>query len=142
MIWKFFFFAISLQRYVFMRALTYAVLKMVFSLMADWNVVSNSEFFILIHTSSHIFCAKNISECAIFYSLSTSWFKAEASFNEKISFMRSGEKVFKSLNDSIVRRCKIFKWIIRIIILFRIVLCKLIYEVYLILLFIYLQRSR
>ena len=142
MIWKFFFFAISLQRYVFMRALTYAVLKMVFSLMADWNVVSNPEFFILIHTSSHIFCAKNISECAIFYSLSTSWFKAEASFNEKISFMRSGEKVFKSLNDSIVRRCKIFKWIIRIIILFRIVLCKLIYEVYLILLFIYLQRSR
>ena len=72
-----------------MRALTYAVLKMVFSLMADWNVVSNSEFFILIHTSSHIFCAKNISECAIFYSLSASGFKTEASFNMKISFMRS-----------------------------------------------------
>ena len=91
-----------------MRALTYAVLKMVFSLMADWNVVSNPEFFILIHTSSHIFCAKNISECTIFYSLSTSGFKTEASFNEKISSMKSGEKVFKSLNNSIVRRCEIF----------------------------------
>ena len=75
-----------------MRALTYAVLKTVFSLMADWNLVSNPEFFILIHTCSHIFCAKNISECAIFYSLSTSGFKTEASFNEKISFMRSREK--------------------------------------------------
>ena len=30
-----------------------------------------------------------MSECAIFYSLSTSGFKTEASFNEKISFMRS-----------------------------------------------------
>ena len=72
-----------------MKALTYAVLKTVFSLKAHWNVVSNPEFFILIHTSSHIFCAKNISECVIFYSLSTSGFKTEASFNMKISFMRS-----------------------------------------------------
>ena len=53
-----------------MRDLTYAVLKTVFSLMADWNVVTNPWFF-MIHTSSHIFCPKNISECAIFYSLST-----------------------------------------------------------------------
>ena len=72
-----------------MRALTHAVLKTVFTLMADWNVVSNPEFFILIGTSSHIFCANNVSECAIFYSLSTSGFKTEALFNEKIPFMRS-----------------------------------------------------
>ena len=91
-----------------MGALTYVVLKTVFSLMGDWNVVRNPKFFMLLHTSSHIFCTKHISECAIFYSLSTSGFKTEASFNEKISFMRSGEKVFKSLNNSIVRRCEIF----------------------------------
>ena len=30
-------------------------LKTVFSLMADWNVVSNPVFFMLFHTSSHIF---------------------------------------------------------------------------------------
>ena len=77
-------------------------------LMADWNVVSNPEFFMLFHKSFHIFYAKIISECAIFYSLSTSAFKTEASFNDKISFMSSGEKVFKSLSNSIVRRCEIF----------------------------------
>ena len=76
--------------------------------MADWNIVSNSEFFMLFHTSSHDFCVKNISECTIFSSLNTSGFKTEASFGEKILFMRSGEKVFKSLNNSIVRRCEIF----------------------------------
>ena len=76
--------------------------------MADWNVVSNPEFFMLCRTSSHIICAENTSECAIFCSLSTSRFKIETSFNEKIVFMRSGEKVFKSLNNSIVRRCEIF----------------------------------
>ena len=59
--------------------------------MADWNAVSNSEFFMLFHASS-VFCVKNISECTIFYSLSTSGFKTEASFDEKILFMRSGEK--------------------------------------------------
>ena len=41
-----------------MGALTYVVLKTVFSLMGDWNVVHNPEFFMLLHTSSHIFCAK------------------------------------------------------------------------------------
>ena len=91
-----------------MGALTYVVLKTVFNLMGDWNVVRNLEFFKLLQTSSHRFCAKNISECPIFYSLSTTGFKIEASFNEKISFMRSGEKVFKTLNNSILRRCEIF----------------------------------
>ena len=38
------------------------------------------------------FLRYNISECVIFYSLCTSGFKTEASFNEKISFMRSAEK--------------------------------------------------
>ena len=63
--------------------------------MADWNAVSNSEFFMLFHASSNVFCVKNISECTIFYSLSTSGFKTEASFDEKILFMRSGEKSVK-----------------------------------------------
>ena len=49
-----------------MGAFTYVVLKMASSLMADWNVVSNPEFFMLFHTSSHIFRAKNMTECAIF----------------------------------------------------------------------------
>ena len=84
------------------------VLKTIFNLMSDWNVFRNPEIFMLLQTSSHRFCAKIISECPIFYSLSTTRFKTEASFNEKISFMRSGEKVFKSLNNSIVRRCEIF----------------------------------
>ena len=88
-----------------MGALTYMVLKTVFILMADWSVVSNPE---LCRTSSHILCAEITSECAICCSLSTSGFKTEGSFNEKISFMRSGEKVFKRLNDFIVRRCEIF----------------------------------
>ena len=73
------------------------VLKAVFSVMSDWNVVLDPEFFMLLHTISHISGAKNISKCAIFYTLSTFGFKTEASFNEKISFMRSGE-----------RRCEIF----------------------------------
>ena len=73
-----------------MGALTYVVLKTAPSLMADWNVVNNPQFFKLFRTSSHIFCTKNISKCAIFYSLRTSGFKFEASFHEKISFMRSG----------------------------------------------------
>ena len=77
--------------------------------MADWNVVSNPEFFMLIHKSSHIFCAKNISECAISCSISTSGFKTETSFIEKISFMRSLEKVFKSLNDYTVGRVSVLK---------------------------------
>ena len=50
--------------------------------------------FLCCFAQGHIFCAKNISECAIFYSLSTSGFKTEASFNQKIYFMRSGGKVF------------------------------------------------
>ena len=87
-----------------MGVLTYVVLKTVFILMADWSVVSNPE---LCCTSSHVLCAKITSECAIFCSLSTSGFKNEASFNKKISFMSSGEKVFKSLSDSILRRCEI-----------------------------------
>ena len=92
-----------------MRPLTYVVLKTVSSLMADCNVVSNPEFFKLFRTSSRTFCAKNISECAILYSLNTSRFKSEASFNEEIPFMRSGKKAFKSLNNSIIRRRK-FIW--------------------------------
>ena len=71
-----------------MGALAYVVLKTVFSLTGDWNVVRNFDFFMLLHTSSHIFCAKNISECAIFHSYSTSGFKTEASFNEKISLRK------------------------------------------------------
>ena len=62
--------------------------------MGDWNAALDPEFFMLLHTISHISGAKNISKCAIFYTLG---FKTEASFNEKISFMRSG-----------VRRCEIF----------------------------------
>ena len=34
--------------------------------MADLNVVSNPEFFILFHINSHIFGAKNTSDCANF----------------------------------------------------------------------------
>ena len=41
-----------------MGALTYMVLKMVSSLMTDWNVDSNPKFFILFYTSSHIFVLK------------------------------------------------------------------------------------
>ena len=85
------------------------LLQTVSRLMADWNVVSNPKFFYaVLHKLSYFFCAKYISEYAIFYSLSTSGFKTEASFNEEISFMRSGEKAFKSLNNSIVRRCGYF----------------------------------
>ena len=47
--------------------------------MADWNVVSNPEFFMLCRTTSHILCAENTSECAIFCSLSTSGFKTDTS---------------------------------------------------------------
>ena len=42
------------------------------SLMADLTVANNPKFFCI---SSHIFGAKNTSECAIFYWLSTSGFK-------------------------------------------------------------------
>ena len=51
-----------------MGALTFGVLKAVYSLMTDWNVLRNPELLILIRLSSHILCAKNISGCAIFYS--------------------------------------------------------------------------
>ena len=94
------------MKYIFIRALTYVVLKTVSSLMANCNVVKNLELFTLFGTNSHIFHAKNISECVTFYSFSTSGFKTEASFNEKISFMRSGEKTFKSSNNSIITRCE------------------------------------
>ena len=57
---KFFFSAISHLKDIFMGAFTYMVLKAVSSLMADWNVVSSPESFILFRTSSHIFFAKNI----------------------------------------------------------------------------------
>ena len=77
--------------------------------MADWNVVISPEIFMLFRTSSHNFGAKNINERAIFYSLSTSGFKTEASFNERISSIRSEEKAFKSLINSIVRNCE-FLW--------------------------------
>ena len=49
-----------------MGALTYVVLKTVFSLMADWNVVSNPEFFMLCRTTSHILCAENTSQVTFF----------------------------------------------------------------------------
>ena len=87
-----------------MGPLTDVVVKTVSSLMADENVVGNPKLFMLCHTSSDIFGAKNISEYAILHSIGTSGFKTEASFNEKISFMRSCEKVLKSLNNSIVRK--------------------------------------
>ena len=48
----------------------------------------------MFRTGSYIFCAKNIKERAIFYSLSTSGFKTEESFYETISFKRSKEKAF------------------------------------------------
>ena len=82
-----------------MGTLTYVVLKRVSSLMADWNVISNPEFFMLFHTSCHIFGAKSTSECAISCSISTSEIKTEASVNRK-TFMRSGEKTIKTLNNS------------------------------------------
>ena len=65
-------------------------------------------FYTVSHKLSYFFRDKNNKECAIFYSLSTYRLKTEASFNEKISFMRSGEKVLKSLNNFIVRRCGMF----------------------------------
>ena len=99
----------SCLRHIFIGPLTYVVLKTVPSLMDDWNVVISPEIFMLFRTSSHIFRAKNINERAIFYSLSTSGFKNEASFNERISSIRSEEKAFKSLNNSIVRNGE-FLW--------------------------------
>ena len=54
---KVFFFTMSRLRHKFPEAFIYVVLKMVSSLMADWNV-SNPEFFMLFHTNPHIFCAK------------------------------------------------------------------------------------
>ena len=50
-----------------MGPLTCVVLKTIPSLKAHWNVISNPEFLMLFRTSSHIFGAKNVSECAIFY---------------------------------------------------------------------------
>ena len=47
--------------------MTYVVLKMISSLMADLNVFSNLEFFRLFRTSFNIFDTKNTSECAILY---------------------------------------------------------------------------
>ena len=88
------------------------------------------------HINSHIFCAKNISEYAIFYSLSTSEFKTEALFNEKMSFMRSGENRFKLFLSK--KMWDLLENWNRIISLFLKVLCKLIYEGHLILLFTYL----
>ena len=67
-----------------------------------------------------------------FLLISTSGFKSEASFNEKISFMRSGEQVIKSLNNSIVRWCDFLLSIET----------ELICEVCLISLFINQQRSK
>ena len=75
---------------------------------------------------------KGTIECDIFYWLSTFGFKTEASFNEKISFMRSGEKSFNTLNNSMVRNCEIVPLLYwnRIISLFLKVLCKFIYEAF------------
>ena len=96
--------------------------------MVDCNVVSNPEFFMLFCTSS-----KKISEGAIFYSLSTSGFITEASFNGKIYFMRSEEKEFKSLNNSIGRRYEFLRCTeTEYSFFFLKVFCKLIYEVYLV----------
>ena len=53
-------------------------LKWSLFLMPDWNSVSNPEFFMLIHTSFHIFCAKNLG--AISYSLSISKFSSSVFF--------------------------------------------------------------
>ena len=79
----------------------------------------------------------------LYLSKKSTYFLTGPSFNDKNSFMRSGEKAFKSLNNSIVRRCE-FLWCAEteLSVLFLKVLCKLIYEVYLILLFINLRRSK
>ena len=63
-----------------MGPLTCVVLKTIPCLKAHWNVISNPEFLMLFRTSSHIFGAKNVSECAIFYLLITSGLKTGASF--------------------------------------------------------------
>ena len=57
--------------------------------MADWNSVSNSEFFMLFHTSSYIFCAKNLGECAIFYSLSISKFSSLVFFYQWQNYVQA-----------------------------------------------------
>ena len=69
-------------------------------------VVSNPEFFMLFRRNCHTFAFKNADQRAIFYSFSTSRFKTEASFNEKVSFVRSGEKSFETLYNSIVKNYK------------------------------------
>ena len=66
--------------------------------MADCNVANNPEFSMLFCSSSHIFVLKISVDVP---------FSTHLTFNEKISFVRSGEKVFKSLNNSIARRCKL-----------------------------------
>ena len=113
-----------------MGALTYVDLKTVSSLMADWNFVSNPEFLMCFAQALIFFVLRISVNVPFFYSLSTSEFETEASFNEKIYFMRSGEKAFKSLNNSIVRRCE-FLWCTEteLSVLLE-VLCKLIHEVF------------
>ena len=69
-------------------------------------VVSNPEFFMLFCRTCHTFAFKNADQRAIFYWFSTSRFKTEASFNEKVSFVRSGEKSFETLYNSIVKNYK------------------------------------
>ena len=61
-----------------LTAYTYGIfglcgLKTVSSLMADLNVICNTDV-----NSSHIFSVKNISDCVTFYWLSASGFKTEA----------------------------------------------------------------
>ena len=76
--------------------------------MADLNVVSNPEFFMLFRTRSYIFRAKNTNECAIFYWLSSCRYKTEASFNEEAFSIKYEEKPFKTLYNFIVRNCEFF----------------------------------
>ena len=103
-IWKLFFFAISHFRRILIGALTYVVLKTVSSLMADFNVVSNPDFFILFCTSSHTgtFFAK--------ISLNVSFFTYLALLDLKLKHHLMRKFLSWGLdNMSIVRRCE-FLW--------------------------------
>ena len=95
---------VSRLRHILMRPLTYVVLKTFSSLKDDLNVASNLEFFMLFCTSSHISGAENTSEFAFFYWTNTPGFQTEGWFNDEVSIMRSREKPFETLHNSIVKK--------------------------------------
>ena len=105
-----------------MGPLTCVVLKTISSRTAQWNVISNPEFLMLFRTSSHIshklsyfaqaliFLVLKMSVNVPFFTyLSLLDLKLKHQFNEKTSFMRSREKAFKTLNNSMLRNCE-FLW--------------------------------